>query len=110
VLRALKPLTPPAPPDAPGPFALSYEGALGSLFARAGLATKKAGYLEATFAFPDQETMQRAALSSGPAALAIRTSEEAAVREATTAAFAAFRTAAGGYRIEAEWRYVIGSA
>jgi len=80
VLRALKLLVPPAPPDAPGPFALSYEGALESLF-------------------------ERANQSSGPAALAIRTSGEAAVREAVIGAFAPFRTAAGGYRIETEWRW-----
>jgi len=76
MLRALKPLVPPAQPDAPGPFALSYEGALESLFGRAGLGTKDAGYLEATFEYPDEETLLRLTLSSGPAVLATRTSGE----------------------------------
>ena len=46
-LCALHPLLPPAPPDAPGPFALSYPGALDAPAERAGLIPTHDGYVEA---------------------------------------------------------------
>jgi SAM-dependent methyltransferase len=110
ILRALRPLLPPAPPDAPGPFALSEEGALEALVMRAGLEPIDGGYIEAPFEYPDEKSLLRATLASGPATLAIRTSGENAVRQAALDAFAPFRTAHGGYRIETEWRYVIARA
>jgi hypothetical protein len=48
-----------------------------------------------------------AAAGGGPVVLAERTSDEPAVVDALRTAFEPFRTAAGGYRIETEWRYVI---
>jgi len=110
ILRALRPLLPPAPPDAPGPFALSDEGALDALMRAAGLEVTDAGYLAATFEYRDEETLLRATLASGPATLAIRTSGEAAVRNAALEATAPFRTADGAYRLETEWRYATAQA
>lgn len=110
LFEALKPLVPPAPPDAPGPFALSEEGALEALVTRAGLEPVADGYLEAPFEYRDEEALLRAMLASGPATLAIRTSGEDTVQRAALAAFAPFRTADGGYRIETEWRYVTANA
>jgi SAM-dependent methyltransferase len=110
IVRALRPLLPPAPPDAPGPFALSEEGALEALVREAGLEPIDDGYLEAPFDYCDEETLLRATLASGPATLAIRTSGEAAVRQAALEAAAPFRTADGGYRIETEWRHVTARA
>jgi SAM-dependent methyltransferase len=106
ILRALRPLLPPAP----GPFALSEEGALDELVSTAGLEPTDAGYIEATFEYRDQETLLRATLASGPAILAIRTSGEEAIRNAALGATAPFRTADGAYRIETEWRYVTAQA
>jgi SAM-dependent methyltransferase len=110
ILTALRPLLPPAPPDAAGPFALSEEGALEALVTNAGLEPVDDGYIEAPFEWSDEESFQRVMLSSGPATLAIRTSGEDAVRQALLEASAPFRTANGGYRIETEWRYVIARA
>lgn len=110
VLRALRPLLPPAPPNAPGPFALSYPGALEALVERSGLAPAGAGYIEATFIWPDEETLLKANRSSGPAILAERTSGEAALLAALRGAFAPFRAADGSYRVETEWRYVAAAA
>jgi SAM-dependent methyltransferase len=110
ILRALRPLLPPAPPDAPGPFALSEEGALEALVREAGLEPIDDGYLDAPFEYRDEETLLRATLASGPATLAIRTSGEAAVRRAALETAAPFRTADGGYRIETEWRHVTARA
>ena len=109
MLRALRPLLPPAPPDAPGPFALAEEGALEVLVRQAGLEPVDAGYIDAPFEYSDEESLLHATLASGPAALAIRTSGEDAVRRAVLDASAPFRTAHGGYRIETEWRYVTAS-
>lgn len=106
IVRALRPLLPPAPPDAPGPFALSEEGALEALVQKAGLDPVDAGYIEAPFEYRDEAELLRATLASGPAALAIRTSGENPVRRAVLAAAAPYRTTDGGYRIETEWRYV----
>jgi SAM-dependent methyltransferase len=110
ILGALRPLLPPAPPDAPGPFALSEEGALEALVMQAGLEPIDSGYVDAPFEYPDEEALLRATLASGPATLAIRTSGEDAVRAAALEASAPFRTAHGGYRMETEWRYVTARA
>ncbi len=110
VLHALQPLLPPGTPGALGPFALSYEGVLEGIIDRAGLTLREAGYLEGTFEYPDEATLLRAMAASGPAVLAVRTSGRDAVRYAISAALAPYRTGAGGYRIEIEWRYVLAIA
>ena len=109
-LRALGPLLPPAPPDAPGPFALSYPGQLEALVKRAGLMPTDDGYLEVTFEYRDQTALLKGNASNGPVVLAERTSGEAAVVDAVLGALAPFRTASGTYRIETEWRYLTASA
>jgi SAM-dependent methyltransferase len=110
VLRALRPLLPPAPEGAPGPFALSYPGALEELVAKSGLTLTAEGYFEATFTYPDEAAMLTANLAAGPAVLAARTSGEDAVAATLRDALAPFRTASGSYRIESEWRYVTAAA
>jgi SAM-dependent methyltransferase len=109
-LRALRPLLPPARAGAPGPFALSYPGALEALAGRAGLTPIDDGYTEVTFEYPDETTLLKGTGSNGPAVLAERSAGEAAVVNALRDAFAAFRTASGAYRIETEWRYVTARA
>jgi SAM-dependent methyltransferase len=109
-LRALRPLLPPSPPDSPGPFALSYPGAIEALVAQAGLTPVHDGYIEVTFDYPDETNMLRANGSNGPVVLAERTSGKDEVVNAVRDALAQFRTAAGSYRIETEWRYVTATA
>jgi SAM-dependent methyltransferase len=110
VLRALRPLLPPAPAGAPGPFALSYPGALEELVAKSGLHPTGDGYVDATFTYPDEATMLKGNLAAGPAVLAARTSGEDAVAAALVDALAPFRSRSGSYRIESEWRYVTARA
>jgi SAM-dependent methyltransferase len=110
VLSALRPLLPPAPPDAPGPFALSYPGALEALVERSGLTPTDDGYIEITLDYPDEESLLRGSRANGPVVLAEQTSGEAAVIDGTRKAFAPFRTSSGAYRIETEWRYVTAKA
>jgi SAM-dependent methyltransferase len=109
-LRALRPLLPPAAPNAPGPFALSYSGALEALAEQASLTPTDNGYIEVTFEYPDEAALIRGNNSNGPVVLAERTSGQAAVVNAIRDALAPFRTASGAYRIETEWRYVTATA
>jgi SAM-dependent methyltransferase len=106
VLRALRPLLPPAPEGDPGPFALSYPGALERVLKAGGLASEADGYLETPFEYPDEESILRATMSAGVAVLAARRSGEDAVRRALADALAPFRTSSGAYHIETEWRFV----
>ena len=58
-LAALKPLLPPAPPGAGGPFALSNEGALRSLVASAGLTPQLVEDVDVTWQFEDTRHCSR---------------------------------------------------
>jgi SAM-dependent methyltransferase len=109
-LRALGPLLPPARSGAPGPFALSYPGALEALVAQAGLIPTDDGYMELTFEYPDETTLLKGNNSNGPVILAERNAGQATVANAVRNALAPFRTVSGAYRIETEWRYVTASA
>jgi SAM-dependent methyltransferase len=110
LVEALGSLLPPAPPDAPGPFALSYEGALEQLVTAAGLSPKEGGYVEATFEYRDEETIVRAALSSGVGTRAIATAGEDVARQALVERLAPFRTSNGSFRLATEWRFVVAAA
>ena len=109
-LRAIRPLLPPAPSDAPGPFALSYPGALEAVIDQAGLAPNDYGYIEVTLDYPNETALLKGNGSNGPVVLAERTSGQAAVVQAVLGALAPFRNASGAYRIETEWRYVTAKA
>jgi SAM-dependent methyltransferase len=109
-LAALKPLLPPAPPDAPGPFALSAPGALEQLATAAGLTPGAADEVTCRWTYPDLDTALRALLSAGPAVRAIETSGESAVRTAIETAIAPFHDRAGAYRVGSAFRYLIATA
>jgi SAM-dependent methyltransferase len=109
-LRALGGLLPPAPPGAPGPFALSAPGALEELLGAAGLRVRDRGTVTTVWRYPDEATMLRAMLAAGPAVRAIEHSGEERVAAGALEALAPCRTAAGGYAIENDWTYTIGTA
>jgi SAM-dependent methyltransferase len=106
-LRALGALSPPPPPGAPGPFALSEPGALERLAVAAGLTPGDQLEVECTWYYPELDTALRGLLSAGPAVRAVRHSGEERVRRAVTDAITPFRTARGGYRIENTFRCLI---
>ena len=108
--HALAQFLPPKSPGAPGPMALSGPGVLDGLVERSGLTPTDAGYLQGQFEFPDEATMLRGQRSTLLAVLAERAVGEEAVREAILHAYAPYRTASGGYRLEVEWRYVKATA
>jgi SAM-dependent methyltransferase len=110
VVKTLGRFLPPAPEGAPGPFALSYPGALEAVLIAGGLSISDEGYLEVPMEYSDRETLLRANLAPGPAVMAARAAGEETLREALATAFAPFRTASGRYRIETEWRFVHATA
>ncbi len=109
-LEALRSLLPPLPPGAPGPFALSAEGALEALAVKAGLTPEETLDVPCPYEYPDVETAFRGQLSAGPAVKAIEIAGEAHVREAIATALAPFKLASGGYFLENEFRVLIAVA
>ncbi len=106
-LAALKPLLPPAPPGAGGPFALSNEGALRSLVASAGLTPQLVEDVDVTWQFEELDTALVAMLAAGPSILAIQTSGRDRVRATLERAIAPFRLSNGRYRLENRFRYLV---
>lgn len=109
-LKAIGSQLPPPPPGAPGPFALSADGALEALARDAGLTPKSIHDVDAPWTFPSLEVALRGLLSAGPAIRAIRHSGEAAVREAVARSIEPFKTPSGGYALRNKFRYLLATA
>lgn len=93
---------------APGPFALSQEGALQALARDAGLEPMRFTEVECVWRYPDEATALRGLLSEGPAVRVIQASGEARVRAAVLKAIAPFRRADGsGYELRNTFQYLI---
>jgi hypothetical protein len=107
LVAALKPLLPPAPPGAPGPFALSEEAALRAFAVRAGLRPLEVHDVTCHWQYPDLPTALRGLGSSGVAARAMAHSGEEGVNHAHAAALAPFRQSGGGFRIGASFRWLL---
>lgn len=107
LLAALGSLLPPPPPDAPGPFALSQEGALEALVTQAGMTPGQVEEVDCLFDYPDEKTALRGFLSAGPSIRAIQLVGEEAVRDTVGKAFAPFKTASGRYQLRNKFRYMI---
>lgn len=109
-LAALGALLPPPPPGAPGPWALSQDGALEALATQAGLTPTKVVDVDCPFVYRDEATALRGLLSGGPPMRAIQHAGEQAVRDAVVKAIAPFKTASGGYELQNKFRYLIATA
>jgi hypothetical protein len=100
----------PPPPGAPGPFALSSEGALEALVTQAGLTPGVVQEIDCPWQYPDATTMLRGLLASGPAQRAMQLAGEQTVRAAIVKALAPFKTASGAYILKNKTRYMIAKA
>lgn len=109
-VAALGPLLPPPPPGAPGPYALSVDGALEALAIKAGLTPSKVKTVECPWDYPDEKTALRGLLSAAPAIRAMQNSGENVVREVFLNAIAPFKTRSGGYHLKSNFRYMIATA
>jgi ubiquinone/menaquinone biosynthesis C-methylase UbiE len=110
LVAALRPLLPPPPPGAPGPFALSEEQALRGFAAEAGLTPEDVFDVESPWEYHDLKTAVRALDSSGVAERARQNSGIEAVDQAHREALAPFRRPDGTYRVAATFRCLIARA
>jgi SAM-dependent methyltransferase len=110
VIRVLKPLLPPPAPTKPptgGPFCLTDEAPLRAYVAEAGLEAALVAHVSCPFVYASEADALRALLCAGPLVAAINNSGEERVRAAVLGAIAPYRTTAGGYRLENQFRYVV---
>lgn len=106
-IKAMGSLLPPPPPGAPGPFALSADGALEALAAQAGLTPSVVKTVACPWNYPDEQTALRGLLSSGPAIRAIQEKGEDTVRDLIVQVISPFKTSSGGYYLTNYFRYLI---
>lgn len=110
IVGALKPLLPPPPPGAPGPFALSDERALRAFAASAGLIALEVFDVACEWRYQDLDTALRGLASSGVAAMAAEHTSVDAVNRSHAAALAPFRQDDGSYRLWASFRWLVAAA
>ena len=106
-VKAMGALVPQPPPGAPGPFALSAEGALESLAQQAGLVPGHIEEVACPWVYRDDDEALRGLLSSGPAIRAMQHRGEEVVRRAILSTLAPYKTSAGGYHMTSSYRYLI---
>lgn len=110
LLAALRPLLPPPPPGAPGPFALSDESAIRAFATSAGLPPTEVFDVDSPWEYPDLATALNGLKSAGVAVRAIESSSEEAVDSAHSNALAPFRQSDGSYRVGATFRCLVARA
>jgi len=107
VITALKPLLPPPPKDAPGPFALSDEAKLREFASSAGLEPLEVFDVESPWFYSDSETAVRGLMSAGTAAKPIEVLGEDVVAKAFAKALEPFEQEGGSISIDATFRCLI---
>ena len=110
LVAALRPLLPPPPSGAPGPFALSNTNALTAFAEAAGLEPVEIFDTASPFSYLDFATALRGLGSSGVAARAVDAAGQEAVDAAHAAALAPHRRQDGSYLIDASFRSLIARA
>lgn len=106
-IKAMGSLLPPPPPGAPGPFALSADGALEALAIKSGLTPSVVKTVACPWDYPNEMTALRGLLSSGPAIRAIQEKGEDTVRNLILQVISPFKTSSGGYYLTNNFRYLI---
>lgn len=107
LLGALRPLLPPPPAGAPGPFALSDPAVLRRFASDAGLEPLEVFDVDSPWIYPDEATALRALTSTGNSVRAMEQVDEAAVRGAYATAIAPFRQPDGSFRVSAWFRCLL---
>ena len=110
LLGALRSITPPPLPGAPGPFALSEERAIRAFAESAELKPEEILDVDSPVRYPNHDVAIRGLMSSGNAIRAAEQSSEKAVREAYSDALERFRQPDASYRIGARFRCLIARA
>jgi ubiquinone/menaquinone biosynthesis C-methylase UbiE len=107
LVAALKPLLPPAPPGAPGPFALSEVSALRTFAEASGLTPHDVFEVDTHWYYRSEAAALRGLGSSGVAIRAIEHSGADAFIAAHQAALAPFRQTDGSFRLTARFRCLV---
>jgi SAM-dependent methyltransferase len=107
LLAVLKPLLPPPPPNAPGPFALSDETALRRFATDAGLKPDLVFDVDSPWIYADEAAALRGLTSTGNAIRAMEHTSVEAVTEAYAKAIPAFRQPDGSVRASAWFRCLL---
>jgi len=107
LLTALKPLLPPPPPGAPGPFALSDDAVLRRFAVDAELEPVEVFDVDSPWIYADLTAALRGLTSTGNSVRAMERVGEEAVRQAYERAFAPFRQPDGSYRASAWFRCLV---
>ncbi len=107
LLNVLKPLLPPAPAGAPGPFALSDETVLRRFATDAGLEPVEVFDVDSPWIYADETAAMRGLMSTGNAVRAMEHSGEEAVARAYADALGPFRQPDGSYRATAWFRCLL---
>lgn len=110
IVGALRPLLPPQPPGALGPFALSDQTKLRAFATAAGLTADAVIDVDSPWSYPDERTALLGLGSSGVAARAVTLRGAEAVDMAHRAALAPFRQSDGSFRIGATRRFLVARA
>lgn len=110
LVASLKPLLPPPPAGAPGPFALSDAKVLKEFVSVAGLTPVDVFDVESPWIYPDVDTALRGLRSSGVAAKAMQNTSLEAVNRAHRAALEPFIQDDGRLQIGATFRCVVALA
>ncbi|MEN9563670.1 MAG: hypothetical protein RIR73_1914, partial [Chloroflexota bacterium] len=109
-IKAMGSLLPPPPSGAPGPFALSAEGALEALVVKSGLTPSVVKTVDCPWDYPDEKTILRGLMSSGTAIRAIQEKGEEAVRDLILRVATPFKTNSGRYHLTNKYQYLIATA
>lgn len=107
VLDAVSRLLPEPPAGTPGPFALSEEGTLNSITESLGLKIVKTGTVVCPWFFPDQDSLLRAFLSTGPCIKASLVVGEETVRETILKSAESIMLADNLYFMRNEFNYFV---
>jgi ubiquinone/menaquinone biosynthesis C-methylase UbiE len=107
VLQAVRELLPPPPPGAPGPFALSEEGALAALLESAGFETLIVADVATAYEHADEAAYLRAWRSPGPCVRAIQQAGQDAFDTTVLDAGARFRQDDGSYHLDNIFRFAV---
>lgn len=106
-IAALRPLLPPPPPGAGGPFALSQEASLRAFAKAGGLTPLEVVDVDAPWHYPDLATALRGMSSSGVAVKAAEHSGEDALRSAMAEFLKPFEKPDGSITFGASARYLV---
>ncbi len=100
VLKAISTLVPPPPPGTPGPFALSEDGKLESIFAKHELSIVHKSKVGCPLFYNDRFEGVKSFMSTGPAAAACKLNRESVVKEKISKALKPFALTEGMYHLQ----------